>query len=96
MPKEKPDNVNHPSHYTTGRFETIEVIEDIIQHYADPVEAFLTGMVVKYVSRAPLKGKQQEDLEKAQWYLNRLVTKQSSPVHTAAVTNRNSLKSRKR
>lgn len=94
MPKEKPDNVNQPSHYTAGRFETIEVIEDIIQHYDNPIEAFLVGTVIKYVSRAPLKGRQQEDLEKAQWYLNRLVSKQSSPVPTAADTVRNSRKSR--
>ncbi len=74
MPK-KNDQVNHPAHYTKGKFETIDVIEDIVQHYSDPVEAFLVGQVLRYIARAPLKGTQKVDLEKGKWYLDRLVSR---------------------
>lgn len=69
------DPVNHPSHYTAGKFETIEVIEDIIQHYSDPVDAGLVWQTIKYLSRAPLKGAYDQDIEKAHFYLSRLVSR---------------------
>lgn len=74
-PTTGPDMVNHPAHYTKGRFETIEVLEDIAQHYRDPVQAFLVCQAIKYLSRAPLKGSLGEDVQKAKWYLDRLVSK---------------------
>ena len=66
------DNVNHPSHYTTGKIETIDFIEDKQLN-------FNLGNVVKYVSRSgkkkskgkSLEDKALEDLRKAQFYLNR-------------------------
>jgi hypothetical protein len=58
------DDVNHPSHYTYGKFETIEVIEDWQL-------GFCLGNVVKYISRAGRKGDKLEDLKKAAFYLNR-------------------------
>jgi hypothetical protein len=72
------DMVNHPPHYNAGKIETIDVIEDIGQHYESPVHAILAGNVIKYISRAPLKGDYLESLKKAQWYLNRLVAKAES------------------
>lgn len=69
------DLVNHPAHYTAGRFETIDVIEDVIPHY-NAVEGHLAAEVIRYVVRAPLKSNKVVDLQKAQWYLNRLVAKQ--------------------
>ena len=62
------DPVNHPSHYTSSK---IEVIEYILDHGFD----YLLSNVVKYISRAGLKSKDTEiqDLEKAQWYLNRKI-----------------------
>ena len=56
--------VNHPPHYTAGGIETIDFIE------AKNLN-FRLASVVKYVSRASHKGKQLEDLRKAQWYLSR-------------------------
>jgi len=56
--------VNHPPHYTAGGIETIDFIE------AKNLN-FRLANVVKYVSRASHKGKQLEDLRKAQWYLSR-------------------------
>lgn len=71
------DNVNHPSHYTAGGVECIDAITAAICKYENPVDAWLAGQVIKYLWRAPLKGKYKEDLEKAQFYLNRLVVRQS-------------------
>ena len=62
----KNDNVNNPSHYTDGKIEVIDFIEDKKLNYH-------RGNVVKYISRAGKKdpSKELEDLKKAQWYLNR-------------------------
>jgi hypothetical protein len=67
----KMDMVNHPPHYTTGRIEVIDYIEDKKLCYH-------LGNVVKYVSRAgkkddSLRGTVQ-DLKKARWYLDRYIT----------------------
>ena len=65
--KGKPvDMVNHPSHYTFGKYEVIDVIEDWQL-------GFHEGQVVKYVGRAKHKGNELEDLKKAQFYLSRLI-----------------------
>ena len=74
------DPVNHPSHYTAGGVECIDAITAAICKYENPVDAWLAGQVIKYLWRAPLKGKYKEDLEKAQFYLNRLVGRQSDDV----------------
>ena len=63
----KADMVNHPPHYKAGGIETIDFIEAKGLGYH-------LGNVVKYVSRADLKGAKLEDLKKAQWYLNRAVS----------------------
>lgn len=71
-PQASPDMVNHPPHYTAGQYETIDVLEDTIQHYSNPVHAFLAASAEKYIRRAPLKGNLAEDIAKAKWYLDRL------------------------
>ena len=60
------DPVNHPSHYTDGKIEVIDFIED-------KKLGFSLGNAVKYIVRAGKKDptKTIEDLKKAQWYLNR-------------------------
>lgn len=62
------DSVNHPSHYTFGRFEVIEVIEDWGL-------GFHEANAVKYIARAGKKdpAKHVEDLRKAAWYINRRI-----------------------
>ncbi len=67
------DSVNHPLHYTKGKIETIDLIEEIVQHYPDPVIGGCVWQVIKYVSRAPHKANLVEDLAKASWYLNRAI-----------------------
>lgn len=58
------DPVNHPPHYKAGGIETIDFIEAKKLNYN-------LGNVVKYLTRADLKGNRKQDLEKALWYLNR-------------------------
>lgn len=62
------DNVNHPAHYTRGKFEVIDVIEDWEL-------GFHLGNTVKYIARAGHKGDRREDLRKARWYLDREINK---------------------
>nr|DAN54633.1 MAG TPA: nucelotide kinase [Caudoviricetes sp.] len=66
------EKVDHPSHYNTGRIEVIDFIEDQNLN-------FNLGNAVKYISRAGKKdpAKFREDLEKAIWYLNRELAKNS-------------------
>ena len=66
-PVDTPDMVNHPPHYKVSGIEVIDYIESKELGYH-------LGNVIKYVSRAGLKdGKVMEDLQKAQWYLNRAI-----------------------
>lgn len=64
--------VDNPAHYTQGGIETIDAIGAITTGY-DGEDAFCAGNVVKYISRAPFKGSKSEDLQKALWYLKRLI-----------------------
>ena len=66
------DVINHPQHYTLGKIEVIDFIEDKGLN-------FNLGNVVKYVARAGHKkssgksvdAKALEDLKKARWYIER-------------------------
>lgn len=60
------DIINHPAHYTVGRYETIDGIEHFQLGYHN-------GNAFKYISRAGKKSKETEiqDLEKALWYIQR-------------------------
>lgn len=64
------DSVNKPAHYTDGKIEVIDFIED-------KNLGFRLGNAVKYISRAGKKdpSKTVEDLEKARWYLDREISK---------------------
>ena len=65
------DPVNHPSHYTQGGIECIDAIEAACTGL-DGQEGYLVGQVIKYIWRWKHKNGLQ-DLEKAQWYLERLI-----------------------
>ena len=71
------DRVNSPPHYTRGKAEAIEIIEDAIQDAPGVAEGMLQAQVLKYVLRLWLKDNSKEDAEKARWYLNRLIDKLS-------------------
>lgn len=69
------DSVNHPAHYALDRkFEVIDVIEDSVKFAPDPVRGGLHWQVLKYVHRCWSKKLPRQDLEKARWYLNRLIS----------------------
>ncbi len=67
------DQVNSPKHYTSGKQEVIDTIEDAISLAASVERGFLQGQVLKYMLRMWHKGKPLQDAEKAQWYLTRLI-----------------------
>lgn len=60
------DVINHPPHYTFGKYEVIDVLVDWKMD-------FLLGNVIKYVARAGRKGSKSEDLKKARVYLERAI-----------------------
>ena len=64
--EEPNDPVNKPSHYTDGKIEVIDFIED-------KKLGFCLGNAIKYIARAGKKDptKEREDIKKAIWYLNR-------------------------
>lgn len=68
------DNVNSPSHYNADSgLECIEAIE--AQLTPEEYRGFLKGNCVKYLWREKHKGG-IESLEKAQWYLTRLIERE--------------------
>lgn len=67
----KEDMVNHPSHYNQGDVECIDAIESALGEKG--FRAYLVGNIMKYLWRYEHK-KGLEDIKKAQFYINRLVS----------------------
>lgn len=71
--------VEHPSHYTSGGIECIDAMKAMLAGYEQAKIAtkcywhFLSGQVLKYLWRWPLKERPLQDLKKARWYLDRLI-----------------------
>lgn len=70
------DTVKNPQHYKQGKFETIELIQDITNGYQG-FQAYCIGNAMKYIARAPFKHESsEEDIKKAisylQYFLNDL------------------------
>jgi hypothetical protein len=64
------DMVNSPPHYNqTG----IECIHAISAATGDGFKYYLQGNIMKYLWRFDYKEKPVEDLEKARWYLDKLI-----------------------
>lgn len=64
------DNVNNPKHYTShpSGIECIELTEHL---------NFNRGNALKYVWRHELKNASKQDLQKAAWYINREIARES-------------------
>ena len=62
------DNVNHPAHYETGKFECIDVMVET--QGIEATQNFCLCNAFKYLYR---HGKKNgvEDIQKANWYLNK-------------------------
>jgi len=63
------DNVNNPPHYNQAGIECIDAIRAAT---GDGYEHYLQGNIMKYLWRYRYKNGLQ-DLEKAQWYLTKLL-----------------------
>ena len=64
------DNVNHPSHYETGKFECIDVMVET--QGVQATKDFCVCNALKYIYRHKRKNG-LEDIKKAIWYLNKYV-----------------------
>lgn len=64
------DNVNHPMHYETGKFECIDVMVET--QGVDAVKNFCLCNAFKYIYRTRRKNG-LEDVKKALWYLEKYV-----------------------
>jgi hypothetical protein len=69
------DPVNHPSHYTQGGIECIDAIKASMSDLE--FQGYLKGNAIKYLWRFRQKGKPVQDLRKACWYLDRLMSELS-------------------
>jgi hypothetical protein len=63
----KHDVVDRPKHYTTTKFEVIDVLEEFFPQ--DP----LLWQCGKYLMRCKHKGNPIQDLKKMIWYANRQI-----------------------
>ena len=63
----KDDPVNHPSHYTQGKVECIDAMEETLG--TEVVKGFCLGNCFKYLWRHCDKNG-QEDIDKAVWYFD--------------------------
>jgi len=64
--------VSSPKHYTQGGIETIDFMKAKLS--AEEFAGFCLGNVIKYCTRAKHKGRFVEDLQKARWYLDCLIS----------------------
>lgn len=82
-------NVNHPSHYNSGKIEVIEAIEDWGMNYH-------RGNAIKYIARAGKKNaaKEVEDLQKAVWYLKRDIERLEAKKEGREITRPNDMNER--
>lgn len=64
------DNVNHPSHYETGKYQCIDVMEET--QGKEAVKDFCICNAFKYIYRHRKKNG-LEDVKKAVWYLNKYI-----------------------
>ena len=62
------EKINHPKHYQGNQFETIDIIEDYF-----PGNDFHLANAIKYILRSKKKGDFEGDIEKAIWYLKRVL-----------------------
>jgi hypothetical protein len=65
------DLVNRPPHYLQGGIETIDVIESRLTR--EEFVGYLKGCKMKYDLRYPFKGAFAQDLDKSEWYKNKLI-----------------------
>lgn len=70
------EDPTNPSHYKQGEIECIDAIRAALGH--EQFIGYLRGSEMAYQWRFPMKGGEQ-DLRKAKWYLDRLISEMSKP-----------------
>jgi hypothetical protein len=68
--EKKVDMVNSPPHYNTTGIECIHAISAATD---EGFQYYLQGNILKYLWRYRYKDRPLEDLEKARWYLDKLI-----------------------
>lgn len=63
--------VHWPEHYRQGGIEAIDAIKASMSR--EQFEGYLKGNATKYLWRYRHKGRPEQDLKKARWYLDRLI-----------------------
>tara|TARA_R110000744_G_scaffold121347_1_gene225966 strand:- start:81 stop:371 length:291 start_codon:yes stop_codon:yes gene_type:complete len=76
----EPDVVNHPKHYNHNEYgiECIDAIQASMSK--EEFRGYLKGNALKYQWRYGYKSKPEEDLLKAEWYLNKLINEVKTDV----------------
>lgn len=65
------DPVNNPPHYNMGEIECIDYIKQVLG--LDGFIAYCHGNMIKYQHRYRYKQKPVEDMDKARWYLEKMI-----------------------
>ena len=73
------DMVNSPPHYNQAGIECIDAIEAALD--VDGFRSYCQGNCIKYIWRYKYKN-QEEDLKKAQWYLEKMLSTFASSLPT--------------
>ncbi len=68
--KRNDDPVNYPAHYNKGGIGCIDAIKAC---QGDGFKYYLQGSAMKYLWRYEHKKKPIQDLEKAKWFINKLI-----------------------
>ena len=71
MRTKKYDNVNNPRHYNKEGVECIDGIKSSMSE--KEFLGYLKGNTIKYLWRYDYKEKPLEDLQKAKWYLDKMI-----------------------
>lgn len=77
------DQVERPPHYNKGKIEAIDYIEDALGK--DKFRGYCWGNTLKYLHRHEYKGHALQDLEKARWYLDKLISTYQEDTSTVTV-----------
>lgn len=92
------NEVNHPSHYQhikighkgkdIQKYEVIDIIQGIVSSLdLGSNKSGLLWQSLKYIMRSPYKDNELQDLEKAEWYLSRLIDLEKREQATKADIN---------
>lgn len=66
------DIVNNPPHYTSASVECIDIMLEL--YGIEDVKTFCKCNAFKYLWRSNFKNNKEEDIKKANWYLNKYVS----------------------